>query len=268
MSFDVESHVHYRIANTPILEHPFPHFYVTDVFPADFYAELRRRLPEQAGYTRIDETGTVAKGMYKERFVCTLDELEGREFESGAGTSFWADLSGWLLGDAFARLILDRFRPALHERFGPDNEPRVETDARLVRDFTNYAISPHTDTPRKVVSLLFYLPQDDSMRHLGTSIYAPRNPDFRCEGTGHHSFDLFKKVATMEYRPNTLFAFFKTERAFHGVDRIADAEVVRDLLLYNIYVTKVVTSRRPAETAKPGFVWPWQKSPAGPVTQD
>ena len=28
----------------------------------------------------------------------------------------------------------------------------------------------------------------------------------------------------MEYRPNTLFAFFKNERAFHGVDPIADAE--------------------------------------------
>ena len=268
MSFDAENHVLYRIANAPLLAYPFPHFYATDVFPADFYAELRRRLPEQAGYTRIDETGTVAKGMYKERFVCSLDELEGREFESGAGTSFWADLSGWLLGDAFSRLILDRFRPSLRERFGPDNEPRIETDARLVRDFTNYAISPHTDSPRKVVSLLFYLPQDDAMRHLGTSIYAPKNPDFRCEGKGHHSFDLFKKVATMEYRPNTLFAFFKTERAFHGVDRIADAEVVRDLLLYNIYVTKVVTSRRPPEAAKPGFAWPWQKSPAGPVTQD
>ena len=262
MSFDVESHVHYRIANTPILEHPFPHFYATDVFPADFYAELRRRLPEQAGYTRIDETGTVPKGMYKERFVCALDELEGQEFESGAGTSFWADLSGWLLGDAFAQLILGRFRPALRERFGPDNAPRIETDARLVRDFTNYAISPHTDSPRKLVSLLFYLPQDDSKRHLGTSIYAPKQPDFRCPGTGHHPFEQFKKVATMEYRPNTLFAFFKTERAFHGVDPIADADVVRDLLLYNIYVTKVITSR-PPETAKSRFVWPWQKSTVG-----
>jgi hypothetical protein len=62
----------------------------------------------------------------------------------------------------------------------------------------------------------------------------------------------------MEYRPNTLFAFFKTERAFHGVDPIADAEVVRDLLLYNIYVTKVVTSR-PPEASKARFAFPWQK---------
>ena len=158
--------------------------------------------------------------------------------------------------------ILERFRPALRERFGPDTGPRIETDARLVRDFTNYAISPHTDSPRKLVSLLFYLPQDDRKRHLGTSIYVPKQPDFQCPGTGHHPFEQFNKVATMEYRPNTLFAFVKTERAFHGVDPIADADVVRDLLLYNIYVTKVITSR-PPEPAKTGFVWPWQKSTVG-----
>jgi hypothetical protein len=62
----------------------------------------------------------------------------------------------------------------------------------------------------------------------------------------------------MEYRPNTLFAFFKTDRAFHGVDRISDANVVRDLLLYNLYVRKLV-GERPAK-ATGGFRWPWQRA--------
>jgi hypothetical protein len=109
------------------------------------------------------------------------------------------------------------------------------------------------------VSLLFYLPPDDSMRHLGTSIYAPRDPTLRCEGTAHHPFERFKRVATMEYRPNTLFGFFKTDRAFHGVDPIADERVERDLLLYNIYVTKLVRRTAPAPEKK-AFAWPWQKA--------
>ena len=112
------------------------------------------------------------------------------------------------------------------------------------------------------MSLLFYLPPDDTMRHLGTSIYAPKNPDFRCEGTGHHSFELFKKVATMEYRPNTLFAFFKTERAFHGVDRIADAgSGARPPAVQHLRDQ----DRRAAPRAGAGearLAWPWQKSPA------
>jgi len=259
MSFDVEQHVHYRIANAPVRAYPFPHFYVEGVFPAEFYATLRQRLPGQDGYTRIDETGTVSKGAYPERFVCSLADLEEQEARARSDTSFWADFSSWLLGDAFAELILARFRPFFADRFGQNVEPRIEFEARLVRDLTNYAISPHTDSPRKLVSLLFYLPQDDSMRHLGTSLYAPKDPAFRSEGTGHHPFEIFKKITTMEYRPNTLFAFFKTDRAFHGVDRISDTNVVRDLLLYNIYVRKLV-GQRPALDATRGLRWPWQRA--------
>jgi hypothetical protein len=258
MSFDVEQHVSYRIANAPVLHYPFPHFYIESVFPEAFYRELRGRLPALETYKRIDETGTVAKGQYQARYVCSVTELEEKEFERGGGT-FWMELNRWLAGDEFARLMLDKFQPSLAERFGADVEPRVETDNRLVRDFTTYAISPHTDSPRKLVSLLFYLPPDDSMRHLGTSIYAPRDPTLRCEGTAHHPFERFKRVATMEYRPNTLFGFFKTDRAFHGVDPIADERVERDLLLYNIYVTKLVRRTAPAPEKKT-FAWPWQKA--------
>jgi hypothetical protein len=257
MSFDVEQYVCYRIANAPVLRHPFPHFYVESVFPDDFYRDLRARLPALDGYKRIDETGSVAKGDYQARYVCSLTELEEREFEQGRGT-FWMELNRWLAGDEFARTILDKFQFALPQRFGSDVETRIETDNRLVRDFTTYAIAPHTDSPRKLVSLLFYLPPDDSMRHLGTSIYAPKDPSFRCEGTAHHSFEGFKRVATMAYRPNTLFGFFKTNRAFHGVEPIAEEKVERDLLLYNIYLAKLV--RRAAPADRKAFAWPWQKA--------
>jgi hypothetical protein len=260
MSFDVEQHVRYRIANAPVLGYPFPHFYLEGVFPDEFYRELRSHLPELGEYKRLDETGTVAKGMYKERFICSSSELEEREFERGSGT-FWAELNSWLLADEFAQLFLARFRHEIDERFVHGAELKIETDCRLVRDFTNYAISPHTDTPRKLVSLLFYLPADDSMKHLGTSIYAPVDPGLRCEGTAHHRREGFKKVATMEYKPNTLFAFFKTDRAFHGVDRIADSDVVRDLLLYNIYVTKVI-GKQPLPPEKPGLSRLWHREKA------
>ncbi len=89
----------------------------------------------------------------------------------------------------------------------------------------------------KLISLLFYCPDDDSRKHLGTSIYTPIDPDFRCAGGPHYPHERFTKVATMEYRPNALFAFFKTDNSFHGVDPIRDADVLRDLMLYDIRVT-------------------------------
>lgn len=257
MSFDAEQHVYYRIANAQVLRYPFPHLYVDSVFPEDFYRELRAHLPALAAYKRLDETGTVAKGKYQERFVCPVADAEEAEFAAGTG-SFWAGFNGWLMGEPFARLIVEKFRSGIAERFGEGVDPQFEIDARLVRDFTHYAISPHTDSQRKLVSLLFYLPADDSMSHLGTSIYVPKDPGFSCKGGPHHSFDLFRKVATAAYRPNSLFAFPKTDRAFHGVDQIADEGIVRDLLLYNLYVTKLVGVQRPAPAARKF----WQKEQA------
>lgn len=258
MSSDVEQFVHYQIANAPVNWYPFPHFYVHPVFPEEFFAELRARMPGPKNYVRLDETGTVPKGAYPERFVCSLTDLEEEEFQNDAG-SFWAEFNQWIGGDEFARLIMFKFREGIAERFGTGNELRTTTDLRLVRDFTNYSISPHTDAPHKLVSLLFYLPADESMLDLGTSIYAPKDPSLRCEGVGHHPFEGFKKVATMPYRPNSLFAFFKTDLAFHGVDRIERDNVARDLLLYNIYVSKVVGAK-PERPARPRRPWPWQRA--------
>jgi hypothetical protein len=47
-SSDVDLHVQYRIANAPMLEFPYPHIYVRDIFPQDFYAALRANLPSEA----------------------------------------------------------------------------------------------------------------------------------------------------------------------------------------------------------------------------
>jgi hypothetical protein len=129
---------------------------------------------------------------------------------------------------------------------------------RLVRDFTNYAISPHTDKPSKLISLLFYLPADASMRHLGTSIYAPNDPEFRCDGTAHYRFEDFKRAAAMDYVPNALFAFLRTDQAFHGVPKIGDANIERDVLLYNIYVDEVVA--RTVQEPRNKRRWPWQRA--------
>jgi len=44
----------------------------------------------------------------------------------------------------------------------------------------------------------------------------------------------------MEYLPNALFAFLKTDFSFHGVEPIRERDIERNLLLYNIYLRKVV----------------------------
>jgi len=236
MSSGAEEHAIYRISNAPVREYPYPHLYVTDIFPPEYYATLRRNWPDARDLVRLDETGRVPKGVYTERFIMPLTPAS-MEPLPGEQRAFWKDLASWMLRGRFPNAVLGRFEREARERFGESlTEIEFVNEALVVRDHTDYALGPHTDHPTKVLSLLFYCPDDDSKMHLGTSIYEPVDPSFRCPGGPHHPHDLFTRIMTMEYRPNALFAFFKSDRAFHGVDPIRDADVLRDLLLYDIRV--------------------------------
>jgi hypothetical protein len=243
----VERHLTDVIARAALAAEPFPHLYLEQAFPADFYAALLRALPELGAYTPISDTETITvKGGYAERNVCRVRDLEGR-------SPFWAEFSAWMYGSAFADRVLDKFSGACLERFGADVKVEYDIDVRLVRDFTNYSIGPHTDAPQKLASLLFYLPADESMRHLGTTLYAPKDPAFRCEGGPHYGFDGFRSVATAPFRPNAMLAFPKLARSFHGVESIVERGIERNLLLYNLYVARLV-KRMPERGAPPLFV--------------
>lgn len=249
-----EEHVIYQIANAPIRKYPYPHIYVDSVFPQDFYAALRRNWPGGEHLVSLASTTRVTGGAYAERFIMPLKKAEvGKLPEATRG--FWAEFSEWLLTDRFLNAMTGKFEEHVRQRFGMDAASvRLECESLVVRDHTNYDLGPHTDSPRRVLSLLFYCPDDESMKHLGTSIYTPIDPGFRCPGGPHHPRNLFRKVATMEYRPNTLFAFMKTDNSFHGVEPIGDAGVLRDLLLYDIRVKKEPVSQqaRPSGAA-PGI---------------
>jgi hypothetical protein len=115
-----------------------------------------------------------------------------------------------------------------------------------VSDRTNYAIGPHTDAPHKAATLLFYLPEDEAFRRFGTSFYAPIDGAFRCRGGPHHPFERFRRVKTAEFVPNRLLAFPKSDRCFHGVERVDLPGIDRRLLIYNV----CRTGEAPRQTAR------------------
>jgi hypothetical protein len=235
MSSDVSLHVLYKIANAPIQLYPFPHIFVRDVFPLEFYEEILRRLPPKDMFTTLKSLGRVGSDYPDTRFVLPLapNNLTGI---AEPFRSFWSEVAGWLLGGGFGSKVLPKFGQFLEQRFDDLDRMQFYDEALLVQDYTTYSLGPHTDSPIKVLSFLYYLPSDESQSHLGTTIYAPKDPQFLCAGGPHHPFELFRRVYTMPYLPNSLFAFLKTENSFHGVEPVSGAEVRRDLLLYDIKV--------------------------------
>ena len=232
MSSSAEQYTLYQIANAPLREHPFPHILVREVFEPELYRRMmENRLPAEL-MRPLKEERPVNKKYPDERFSCTLARDRIATLPQPY-RDFWNDLAQWLLDSPFAVNLFNKFGAHIHQRFG-DQQPAFYNEALLVDDRLRYALGPHTDTPSKVITLLFYLPDSESHAHLGTSIYAPRDPSFRCPGNRHHPFEQFDRVVTMPYLPNTLFAFFKNDRSFHGVEPIRDRDYRRHLLLYDI----------------------------------
>jgi hypothetical protein len=232
----------YKVANAPLNLFPYPHFFVQDIFDADYYAQIQAHLPDPKDMRPIGEVRPV-RG-YNERFVM---ELGSRQLETlpREKQAFWRDLNSWIVGGRFGELVLNKFGQFMSQRFGA-TEVDLYEEAMLVQDITNYALGPHTDATRKVITMLFYLPPDASQAHLGTSIYVPRQANFRCNGGPHYPHEGFERLCTMPFLPNCLFAFFKTDNSFHGVERVADPDCKRWLLLYDVYVEEKVATTAPA----------------------
>jgi hypothetical protein len=236
MSSAVEEHVLYQIANAPMREYPYAHIYVENVFPDDFYTALRANWPDPSALISLADTGRVPKGAYLERFIMPFKPAEIEKLPPER-RAFWTQFAEWFIAQRFLTAMIDRFEPYVKERFGDDiYRCDFAADSLLVRDLTNFSIGPHTDAPHRLLSMLFYCPDNDALKHLGTSIYVPCDPHFRCAGGPHYPHASFRKVITMEYRPNSLFAFIKNDRSFHGVEPISDENVRRDILLYDIRV--------------------------------
>jgi hypothetical protein len=234
MSSDAELHAAYKVANAPLNTFPYPHLYVTDIFPPDFYQTLQAMLPTPADMRPIAEVRPV-KG-YKERFVLDLGSDQVASLPQSK-QAFWQQMRSWLIAGRFSSVVAAKFSKELNRRFGAEPAEFYD-EALLVQDVTNYSLGPHTDAPRKVITLLFYLPKDESQKHLGTSLYMPKDPAFACAGGPHYPHANFDRVWTMPFMPNALFAFAKTDRSFHGVEPIADQDCRRWLLLYDVYLHK------------------------------
>lgn len=215
---EVLGHVIYRIANAQLNTYPYPHFYVRDVFPSAFYGDLARRVAAETDYH--EEPG----------------RYHGRQFANENLSNEIDGLRGFA-SKSFMKAILQRFGPqleAVHKR----KDFRVYSDCRFIRDGQGYWIGPHTDARWKLVSLLFYLPIYHMYERHGTSIYTPNDPTFTCSGGPHHDFPGFTRIWTAPYAPNSLFAFLKTDKSFHGVPPI-DQDFQRDVFLYNLYDAEI-----------------------------
>ena len=238
-----------NIKDTELSEEPFEHKFVNKVFPKEFYNILINNLPDKKDYMPLTNTGTVSKNHPLERFVffLNLENINGlaknkKEPLIELIKVFTSPFFFNSITNQFKRVIEDRVKNFTQYEIDLLGKDKFEFDiqASLVKDFKKYQLGVHTDTTKKFLSFLFYLPNDEKLVELGTALYKPKiEIDTGPKGNKHiapsetnKTFDLVKKVP---FLPNSLLVFPRTNYSFHGVEKINEDQSERNLIQLNYY---------------------------------
>ena len=240
----VMSHLLRRLDETNTCEAPYPHFWLREVFPADVYAQMLERLP-------VDEDFTAQKAerFYRQDGTSTRLQLPVLEHRlanlPSDNAEFWLGIHDVLHSTELKRAVYRKLAPGLMYRYGvPATEvedlPGVPAP-RFFRERDGYAIAPHPDTRRKVVTLQFALPEDRSQLDLGTGIYIRSllPTDWIGQPSG---FRGFRKVQQYPFEPNSAFAFSVLnsigKKSWHGREKLDRDSGVRNSILTIYYATQ------------------------------
>jgi hypothetical protein len=232
------AHVAARLRASEVVLEPYPHYYLENVFPDDYYQALLSHLPGSSVYQNLFEVTDYKLDHFRHRDQRDLNEGWTKTLPEEI-KDFWERFNEWFLGPELARAVIDSFASQMRERFGEKQSwPEVSVEPQLIRHRAGYFLGPHSDLYTKLVVLLIYLAPDESAAHLGTSLYRPKDPQFTCPDSIHYPFEDFVRVKTAPYKPNSLLAFLRSDRSFHGVEPLSERDVTncsRDLIQYTLH---------------------------------
>ena len=239
LAFKAIDHVRYQIANAPLRLYPTPHIYVPEVFPSAFYATLTNNFPNTHDFKsmRLSQHGNYEINV--QRHYLSYFDRDHSHLPNPDAAAFWEAFGYALSNQRFSATATNKFLPYLdHPRRALLSQHH---DILMVSDRTGYDIGPHTDTPQKLFSLLFYCPETADHPHLGTSLFTQKDAAqrrtkrtdawFRHGGDPALDFKAFDKIYTAPYVPNSLFGFVRTRYSYHGVETTG-VTTPRRLIIY------------------------------------
>ena len=210
-----------RIAAALVDPVPSGNIFMEDMLPANVYRELLLRLPGDEALDPIDHPDAIDADGKPTRFLLDLTPASLSRIASD-DQPFWQAMIDVFTAPAIAEAIIAKFEPALRERFG-DRLPDLVAVPILYRDRPGYRIGVHPDAASKIATLQFYLPEDESQIHLGTSFH-------RRAGDG------FERLKTNAFKPNSAYGFVRTEESWHSVDALGPDEKPRNSIALTFYI--------------------------------
>ncbi len=226
-------HISRSISNSDLCKNPFEHLYIKNFFSDIFYKKFLQFLPDKENYIQINKTKSVSRDYPDERYIFNITPESFKIFDNEQKLFF---------GEVVNSLMSKDFFDAVVNKFG-NNEFKVKPEdlnirMALVKDYTNYNLGAHTDSADKFMTFLFYLPGDDSHKHIGTSLYqlkktANKNIAYSNHYSEHETKELFEEKKLAEFLPNSVLIFPRTDFSYHGVSSINVGSYERNVFLLN-----------------------------------
>ena len=235
----IVNHMLRSVQNAKAYTEPFSHCYFENFFPPEIYAEMRSHFPADSLYkdlkhrdaNRPDGTSSRKVLPFNDEKLATLDEKD---------QEFWQLIRSAFNDPRLKEAMFDKLSHDLKKKTGSKNPAEVTAYPKggLFRDLSGYKILPHKDAPRKLVTTQFYLPEDDSQKDFGTSLYTRS-----LMGRLRHELNkigvksdkpVYERVKTFPFMPNTGYAFVVSDKSWHGREPIPDGFGDRYSLM-NIY---------------------------------
>ncbi len=216
-----------------IVDHsPFSHFLLEEAFSDAFCQLILENLPDDDEFNFNIFSGPNES----QRGVINLNMRRHTKRMSREKRIFWLEIARYLSSSKFITSVTRKFSRGIRDRFANAQHSigSFYCEAKLLRDKSGYGLLPHTDSPNRVATLMFYLPRDEGMARYGTTIYAPKREGFTCIGKNRHPYDLFDEIKTVPFLPRTGLGFMKSNKSFHGVKVVSEPAAGRDILTFSI----------------------------------
>lgn len=212
-----------RVAQSPVLELPFPHLCIDGALPEELWSGLREDFPGDALF---------AEGRVTSRGRQNLDrdsEGQRRLVESSAAWSVFAEA---VESATFRDALMDRFSAQLRLhgcRFGADADTGLSFD--VSRAQVPYRRGCHLDRRRHLIQMLFYVN--------GPEHYAPQGGELLLFGRRRPTnrvFDKFPAASDIEVArritpaANRLVVMLNTSTSYHGVEPLRASRGWREFI--------------------------------------
>lgn len=216
MNDDDKNHILSNLTEKNLTIEPFTYFIFNNFFSNDYYQKLLLMKPLDEQYKDTDPNRTSNKFAlnYRRRFnlVSDLNYLDDER------KKFWREFTAFFISPKFLSNLFKLCEKSLIERYKINNLNKLNVEVRieLIRDTGGYMIAPHTDSPKKIFTILMYIPDNNNFLELGTSLFIPKEKNFTSEKATQYDFKFFDEIKKMPFKKNFTFGFLKSEKSFHG----------------------------------------------------